>query len=130
MQTQKKELLFLEFLFVFSCKRKSALGELEALSCARLTGFLPFFFASVAGQHTAGLEDGLACFLIMFDESARDSVTDSAGLTGFSAAGDGGVDIDFSCETGHDEGLENETAESFRIEIFFKLFSVDGYLLI
>jgi hypothetical protein len=104
--------------------RELALGELEALSRAGLTGFLSLLLPGVAGEHSAVLEDA-AEGLVVGDERSGDSMTKGSGLAGLAAAVDVRGDVDPAGGPGDVKRLDYITAEGFGVEVFRKLLAVD-----
>ena len=113
--------------FLGILKSRSALGELRRTTGGFEAVLLALLHSGVAGEEAGGLERGTVC-LVDLKESAGDSVTDGAGLTGDSAACDGGVDIHLAAETDGLEGLTNDELESVKSEIIIEITTVYGDL--
>ena len=97
---------------------------MEATACTGLTGLFTFFDACVAGKHTAGLEGGTKSF-VHKEESAGDTVTESACLTCHTAAVKVGCDIDFAFVTGNSKNLHDEAGVRSDGEVFVDVTTVD-----
>ena len=70
------------------------LGELFTTTCLAKTDFLTFDFTSVTCNKTCLRQNRLESCIVI-DQSAGNTVTDSAGLTGFTAAAN--IDFDVEC---------------------------------
>ena len=118
-EKSQKPLRFLAFL------DKSALGELGRATGGLQTVLLALLHTRIAGEETGLLEDGT---VVGIDEqqSAGNAVAQSAGLTGHTAALDGGDDIDLTEGLGRGEGLTDDHLEGLETEILVDVAAVDG----
>ena len=62
---------------------------------------------------------------IQGDQSAGNAVTDSAGLTGNAAAGDGDNDVDLAQQVGGDQGLTDDQLQGLQTEVVVDVAAVD-----
>ena len=102
-----------------------AFGELEALACFRLTGFLAFYGARVAGHETCLAEHSLV-FGVDFHQCACDSEAECFCLAFVAAAVQIYVDVVFvGCLEGA-QGLLNDVLENGGREVNFQGALVDN----
>ncbi len=113
---------FLEILF-----RGLALGELEALAGAWLTGLFPFLHPWVTGEETERFNE-LAVLRIDFRERAGDRVTDGDGLTVDAAAFDDDLEVELVNGSNVLERSENGVLKLNGRKIFFERAIVDDDL--
>ena len=104
------------------------LAELEATTCARLTGFLTLDFAGVAGEETGGLEGGAVSLFVHLAQCAGDSETNGFGLTFGTTTNEGSLDVKLTCSTGDLEGLVGDVLEGSLLEVLFHGAVVDDEL--
>jgi len=102
-----------------------ALGELGSTTGGLQTVFLALLHTRIAGEETGLLEDGT---VVGVDEqqSAGNAMAQSAGLTGHTAALDGGDDINLTEGLGRGEGLTDDHLEGLETEILVDVAAVDG----
>ena len=100
------------------------LGELFTTTCLAKTDFLTFDFTSVTCNKTCLRQNRLESCIVI-DQSASNTVTDCAGLTGFTTAAN--IDIDVECleVVGEDERLTNDHAAGFAVDVLIKRTAVD-----
>jgi hypothetical protein len=104
------------------------LAELEATTCARLTGLLALDFASVAGEETGGLEGRTVGLFIYLAKSAGDSETNGLCLTFGTSTYEGNLDVKLTSSTGDLEGLVGDVLEGALLEVLFHGAVVDDEL--
>ena len=105
---------------------KLTLAELEAGTCARLTGLLPFDLAGIAGEETFGLESGTVSLSVEIAQGAGDSEPDSLCLSFGTTADDVDSHIELAFGLGDGEGLVDDVLKGTLLEIVFKGTVVDG----
>ena len=88
------------------------LGELFTTTCLAKTDFLTFDFTSVTCNKTCLRQNRLESCIVI-DQSAGNTVTDSAGLAGHAAAGDGGNDVHLAQLLGGDQGLADQHRQNY-----------------
>ena len=101
------------------------LAELEATTCARLTGFLTLDFAGVAGEEAGGLQRGAVSLFIHLAKSAGDSETNGLCLTFGTTTYEGNLDVKLTCSTGDLEGLIGDVPEGSLLEVLFHGAAID-----
>ena len=97
-------------------RSRLSLGELGSATCGLQTVLLSFLHSGVAGQETGGLQ-GSAVLGVDGQQGAGDAVTDSAGLAGNAAAGDGDNDVNLAQHVGGDQGLTDDQLQGLQTEV-------------
>ena len=95
------------------------LAELEATTCARLTGFLTLNFASVAGEEAGGLKGGTISLCIYLAKCAGDSETKGLCLTFGTSTNEGNLYVKLTCGAGDLERLVHDVLEGSLLEVLF-----------
>ena len=96
----------------------SATGSLEAV-------LLTLLHTRIAGQETGGLEGGTVLGVDL-QQSAGNAVTDSAGLAGHTAAGDGGLDVHLAQGIGGGQRLTHDELQGLQAKVIVDVPAVDG----
>lgn len=104
-----------------------ALGELEALAGAGLTGLFAFLGARIALEVSGGLERG-AELRVHLLQGAGDAVRHGAGLTGDTAAVHVGRDVEFVLQLHGEEGLVGLLGKILVREVAVKVATVGDEL--
>ena len=104
---------------------KLTLAELEATTCARLTGFLPLDFARVTGKEACGFEGGTVGLAVDLAKCAGDSEPYCLSLTFRATTSEGDLDVKLTCCTGDLERLVHDITERSVGKIVLELAAVD-----
>ena len=108
-------------------KLRLSLGELRSATSGLETVLLSLLHTRVAGQEAGGLQSGTVVH-IGGQQSAGNTVTDSAGLAGDTAACNVGDDVELTGSTGNAEGLVDDELQSLETEVIIDGTAVDGDL--
>ena len=108
------------------CRKSSnlALGELGSTTCGLQTVLLSILHSGVAGHEASGLQSG-AELVVQDHQSAGDAVSDSAGLAGNAATGDGDRDVDLAQHVSGDQGLTDDQLQGVQAEVLIDVPTVD-----
>ena len=104
---------------------KSALGELGSAAGGLQTVLLTLLHTRIAGQEASGLQSG-TIVLVSQQQGAGNTVTDSAGLAGHAAAGNGSHDVELLDVAGGDQGLANQQLQGLQAELIVDVTTIDG----
>ena len=102
-----------------------SLGELRCTTCALESVLLSFLHTRVTSEEASSLECGLVCLVSLYERSCK-TVTDSACLTGKTAAVYVCDDIELTSSAGNTEGLVNDELEGLETEILVDVLLIDG----
>ncbi len=105
------------------CRERLTLGELEALTCARLTGLLTLTTTGVT-LHVAFLLKRHTKFLVHFLKCTGDTETNSTSLAIETAALRLHCDVDLICHLDCCERGNRCTAKIFGLEVIFRALAV------
>jgi len=103
---------------------KSALAELRCTTCCLQTVLLSLLHSGVAGQETGILQSG-AILGIHSQQCAGDTVTDSAGLAGNTAACDGNNNVNLTDHVGGNQGLTDNQLQGIQTKIIVDVAAID-----
>ena len=104
------------------------LAELEATTCARLTGLLTLNFASVTGEESGGLQSSAISLFVYLAKCAGDSETNGLCLTFGASTDDGDLDVKLTCSTCYLESLIGDVLEGSLLEVLLHGALVDDEL--
>ena len=119
----RKIAYFRAFLALLSCRL--SLAELRCATSGFEAVLLTLLHTRIAGEEASGLQGG-AELLIGQQQGAGHTVTDSAGLTGDAAAGDGGNDVHLAQLLGGSQGLTDQQLQGLQTEVLVDVTAVDG----
>ena len=110
-------------LFATLSNQKLALGELEPLAGAGLTGLFTFFHTRIAGEHAFDLE-GRAMSRVELEQCTGDSEANCASLTVRAATIGVGVNVEGRVGLGERQRSQNLVLQGGGREILFEGFAV------
>jgi len=99
---------------------KLTLAELEAGTCTRLTGLLPFDLAGIAGEETFGLESGTVSLSVEIAQGAGYSEPDSLGLAFGTTTDDIHLHVKLTFSLCDGERLVHDVLERAALEVVFE----------
>ena len=102
-----------------------SLGELACATSCFETVFLSFLHTRVSCEETCLLESSAVC-VVSEEKSSRNAVTDSACLTGDTAALNVSYDIELAGSVCNAEGLVDDELQCFKSEVIVNVASVNG----
>ena len=112
------------WVFEVLMRNRLSLGELGSATCSLQAVLLSFLHSGVTGQETSGLQRS-AVLGVQIQQGAGDAVTDSAGLTGNAAAGDGDNNINLAGHIGGNQRLIDDQLQGVQTEVVVDLAAVD-----
>ena len=101
-----------------------SLGELACATCSLQAVLLSFLHTRVSREEACLLEEG-TIRIVSEEESSGHAVTDSACLTGDTAAANVSYDIELAFCACDAEGLVDDELECFESEVVFYVATVD-----
>ena len=102
-----------------------ALAELRSATSGFETVLLSFLHSRVTGEETGLLQRSAEVLGIVLEQSSGDTVADSTGLTGNTAACNAANDVELLFGTGENERLTNDRLEGIKAEIIVDIAVVD-----
>ena len=118
-------LLLFEKAFAGSCKPLT-LAELGSLTSFLESVLLSLLHSGVAGQEPGGLQSGTIVLVLDGAESAADAMSQSAGLSGITAASDGGDDVVLAFTSGDLKGALDLSLDDLQSHVVIQGLLVDG----
>ena len=102
-----------------------SLGELRRATSGLEAVLLSFLHSRVTGEETGLLQRSAEVLGIVLEQSSGDTVADSTGLTGNTAACNAANDVELLFGTGENERLTNDRLEGIKAEIIVDIAVVD-----
>ena len=103
-----------------------SLGELACATSCLETVFLSFLHTRVTSEKSCLFEKGTIFFFVNSEKCSCNTVSDSACLTGNTAAGNCADDVKFALCICNCEGLTNDELQCIKSEVIVNIAFIDG----